>query len=68
MSTSMFWTYSVSLYICHHCCTSTIVLLFHCSHFVYNLELILAVKLQFNLENERWKISGVEIWIEWIYV
>ena len=26
------------------------------------------VKLQFNLENDRRKISGVEIQIEWIYV
>ena len=42
MSTSTFQTDSVSLCICHHCCTSTIVLLFHCSHFVYNSELILA--------------------------
>ena len=42
MSTSTFRTYSISLCICHHCCTSTIVLLFHCSHFVYNSELILA--------------------------
>ena len=32
------------------------------------LSVTVGVKLRFNLENDRRKLSGVEIRIEWIYV
>ena len=32
----------------------------------FNFILVFTVKLRFNLDNDRRKIFGVEIWIEWI--